>query len=247
MCISLVRYPPHLVQPRHSHPRAAVSIILSGALHEEWKSGAVTARAFSSVRKPPRAAHETRFGPEGAAILSVTTGEEARVAGDPRWTARAPIRRGVLDTLLASLAGGCEADFADAAQSFAAVLEPEEDIIGDNRASWLHDLFDRLAEEPASSSVADLARQCGVDPSYASRAFRKRYGLGPLQHRRRARCYRALNLLLGGATPATAAVETGFADQSHLTRELRARFDVTPGRLSPRQVKNLQDRGVLGE
>lgn len=45
------------------------------------------------------------------------------------------------------------------------------------------------------------------------------------------RVARAKAMLAAGEPPASAAARTGFADQAHLTRRMRAVYGVTPGRV----------------
>lgn len=75
----------------------------------------------------------------------------------------------------------------------------------------------------------DLAEVAGLSRYHFSRVFREEVGQTPWAFVRDARIERAKNLLAEGTPPAEAAHESGFFDQSHLTRVLR-RFDGrTPG------------------
>jgi AraC-like DNA-binding protein len=76
--------------------------------------------------------------------------------------------------------------------------------------------LDRLAEE------AELSKY------HFSRVFRQEVGLPPWSFVRRARVDRARGLLERGASPAAAAVEAGFCDQSHLTRAMKEIVGKTP-------------------
>lgn len=77
----------------------------------------------------------------------------------------------------------------------------------------------------------DLADVAGLSRYHFSRVFREEIGQTPWAFVRDTRIERAKELLREGRTPAEAAHEAGFFDQSHLTRVLR-RFDGrTPGEL----------------
>lgn len=78
--------------------------------------------------------------------------------------------------------------------------------------------LDRLAEE------AELSK------FHFSRVFRRETGDSPWSFVRRARVERAKTLLERGESPAAAAVEAGFYDQSHLTRVMKEVEGTTPGR-----------------
>jgi AraC-like DNA-binding protein len=88
-----------------------------------------------------------------------------------------------------------------------------------------------LAAEPGLP-LPTLARRLAVSPHHLSRIFRAATGHTISRHRRRLRARTALERLAGGEPDlARLAADTGFADQSHLTRVLRAETRHTPGAL----------------
>jgi AraC family transcriptional regulator len=79
--------------------------------------------------------------------------------------------------------------------------------------------------------LADLAREAGVHPAHLSRVFRQRYRESIAERLRRLRTEWAAERLVDSDDPiSTIALAAGFADQSHLTRALRARTGMTPSR-----------------
>ncbi len=88
----------------------------------------------------------------------------------------------------------------------------------------------RLALAPASV-VPEVAGAVGLGERQLRRRFTEAVGYGPKTFARVARFRRALALLRGGAAPAAAAYDAGYADQAHLTRELRALAGGTPAAL----------------
>ncbi len=83
-----------------------------------------------------------------------------------------------------------------------------------------------------NEKVRDLASRVGVSAEHATRTFRRHYGLTPCRMRAERRLRAALRALASGATSlAEAALECGYADQPHFTRELRRLTGHTPGRL----------------
>lgn len=80
-------------------------------------------------------------------------------------------------------------------------------------------------------SLADLEHMLGASRFQMIRAVQARYGLTPHQLQLQIRVERARGLILGGAQIADAAIACGFADQAHLTRELKRRWGAPPGRM----------------
>jgi AraC family transcriptional regulator len=80
--------------------------------------------------------------------------------------------------------------------------------------------------------IGDLATLAGMSRFHFARIFRATVGSTPHQYVLRRRLERARALL---RSPQIAlrdiAAATGFADQSHLTRQLKRRYGVTPGAL----------------
>jgi AraC family transcriptional regulator len=78
-------------------------------------------------------------------------------------------------------------------------------------------------------TVAEVAAQSGIHPSYLAELFRGRYATSVGEWVRNRRLEFARDALRNPAMPISCvAVKAGFADQSHLTRLFRARFGVTP-------------------
>jgi AraC family chemosensory pili system transcriptional regulator ChpD len=75
-----------------------------------------------------------------------------------------------------------------------------------------------------------LALEVGTTKFRLLRHFRAEVGLTPHQFVVSLRIAHARRLLAGGTPVSVAASESGFADQSHLTRYFRHRLGFTPGR-----------------
>ncbi|MBV9230531.1 MAG: AraC family transcriptional regulator [Chloroflexi bacterium] len=78
-------------------------------------------------------------------------------------------------------------------------------------------------------SLETLATLTGFSPFYLTRVFTREVGLPPHVYLRQVRVQRAKQLLSAGGSIAQVALETGFADQSHLTRHFLRVVGVTPG------------------
>jgi AraC-like DNA-binding protein len=84
-------------------------------------------------------------------------------------------------------------------------------------------------------SLVQLARLTGLSPFRLVRTFTKQVGLPPHAYLNQVRVNRAKQLLANGQPAALVAYETGFADQSHLTRHFKRLSGLTPGQYSMRQ------------
>jgi len=90
-------------------------------------------------------------------------------------------------------------------------------------------LIDARVADGAGLTVAELAAAAGLSPYHFTRAFKAATGASPHQLVMRRRAERARLLLLGPRPDlARVAIDAGYSDQSHLTRELRRHFGVTP-------------------
>lgn len=87
-------------------------------------------------------------------------------------------------------------------------------------------LDDRL---PNSVTIAEAAADLSAHRSHLVRVFTETYGIAPHQYVAGRRVDRPRRLLLCGRSPAEAAAESGFHDQSHLARHFRKTLGTTPG------------------
>ena len=78
-------------------------------------------------------------------------------------------------------------------------------------------------------TLEELSRQAGLSKSALVRAFAKAKGVTPYRYLMAVRISEARRLLERGVSPAEAAVETGFSDQSHFTNYFTAFTGLTPG------------------
>ncbi|GGJ17158.1 AraC family transcriptional regulator [Neoroseomonas lacus] len=78
-------------------------------------------------------------------------------------------------------------------------------------------------------TIAEIARECGLTPSYFAQQFAEATGMTPHRWLLKARVDAATRLLVQGALPIAAiAIACGFADQSHFTRTFSRVTGVTP-------------------
>lgn len=84
----------------------------------------------------------------------------------------------------------------------------------------------RLGDPP---SLEELAAAVNLSPFHFARVFRRATGLPPHAWLQQRRLEQARALLRDGCAPLSVALQLGFADQSHLTRQFKQVYGVGPG------------------
>jgi AraC-like DNA-binding protein len=88
--------------------------------------------------------------------------------------------------------------------------------------------FDGDAASP--TRLTELAELAGISRFQLLRAFVREVGATPHAYLVQRRVFLARRLLAAGRPIVEAAMDAGFADQSHLTLAFVRQFGVTPGR-----------------
>ena len=98
----------------------------------------------------------------------------------------------------------------------------------DNRAVELvRDYLTAHAREQTPAST--LERIAGVDRFTIARHFRRAFGTSPDRYRTTRRLSFARTAIESGVPLVRAAADAGFADQSHMTRQFKKTYGLTPG------------------
>lgn len=97
-------------------------------------------------------------------------------------------------------------------------------------------LLDEMAGKTVHSEA--LEGETGLDRFTLSRQFRAVFGTSPYRYLTMRRLDQARRAIRRGASLAEAACEAGFADQSHMTRQFRKAYGLSPG-----LWRTLQSRG----
>jgi AraC-like DNA-binding protein len=236
--------------PRHAHDEFGVGVIVSGA-HRSWSGrGQVDAQAGDAIMVNPGEMHDgTPLGTQanrrwrmlylapalvtgvaaeeglGAIELAHPAVRDARLAAAVgRLFARivaaenAPLAH---DEALVMLVAGLLARHANRPLPRAGIAP----AIGTAR-EWLD------AAPAAPVTLAELANLSGVSRFQLLRGFARELGITPHAYLIQSRTRLARALLARGQPIADAAAESGFADQSHLTRAFVRQFGITPGRFA---------------
>jgi AraC-like DNA-binding protein len=225
MSVRLTQYAPGLIQPRHDHGGASLSVVLAGRFRERAHGGDCDLAAGAVGRKPEEWSHAVTFGPDGALILSVEGGGISEGPVEPSWSKGHDRSR----SLLRLIAGGAPAELVEEAAADLAAGKPEPQPRA-APAVWLRSARDRLLEEPEVVSISGLAQASGVHRCHFARAFEAAFGIAPSAFRRRAMVDRAVRAVFIDGHPLAAAAQTaGFFDQSHLSRAVARQWGIPLG------------------
>lgn len=200
--------------PRHRHDTPYAAIVLSGGYEEAGDGGRYRAEPGDVLIHAAFSAHLDRAPLRRTTVLNLPL---------PMLWTRGSSRMRIDDAdTLARLA---ERDLRDGQASLLEALRPGP--------GGLQDDVDGLAQALSDASAPPLsawAREWDVVRQTAWRRFTAAYGVGPARYRVEARARRAWSrLVVGGEGLSDIAAAEGFADQAHMTRDVRALTGRTPG------------------
>lgn len=202
----------HCSIPRHRHERAYAAVILSGGYEESGSFGRYRVRSGHVLLHRAFDAHVDRFESSGARILNLLLSEPPAfglgVVADPDTIARV-----------------AEKDLPAAVEALRETMRSIEP----QPADWPDLLAYDLLDDPQLRLEAWAGRH-GMAAATLSRGFRTIFATSPAAFRAESRAQSALALITaGGSSLAEIAAAAGFADQSHMTRAVRALTGQPPG------------------
>lgn len=214
--------------PDHEHASAYVCVVLAGGFRETGSRGDAERRAGEIIVHPMGDRHADAFGCEGALCLNLHLGQ-AEVA--PLARRAEPELAIVIHQLAAETAKGLSGDLlsceALTAEIVGRLTRPDT---GDADPDCIGRVLRALDEAPGHDwSLTALAEIAGRHPTHLARAFRRRTGMTVGAYRRRRRLTAlSLDLRLGRVSLAELALDHGYADQAHMTRDFRSFAGVSP-------------------
>jgi AraC-like DNA-binding protein len=231
--------------PRHAHDQWGIGVIIRGG-QRSWSSiGLVDAGPGDVIMVNPGEIHDG-IPIDGRVrewqMVYIDPAVATNIYDEEGISALEVVRPVAQDSLLARHFGCL----------FSALVEPndhmalEENLVGlvmyairkhgtqalrPARRAKVLKVVQRLDDAPeAPNSLAELAALSGMSRFQLLRSFTAAVGITPHAYLVQRRVRVAKQLLADGRSPAAAALQAGFADQSHLTRAFARQFGITPRR-----------------
>jgi AraC family transcriptional regulator len=243
--LSVVRHAQVCRVPLHSHEHLFLSLLLRGA-YREWVGGReVVFRPMTVVFHPEHLQHRDEISVPDTALFAVEVtpallGARARrhrglqsvqeLGGEP--TAWAMLR--LLDSLRREQRDPleCEEPISEILDGLMGASLEASSGAAAGRPRWLGRVEEALrARYREQVSLHELASLAGVHPVHVSRVFRRHHAGGSIRgFVHRLRVLHACRLIEDGESLASAAGESGFCDQSHMTRVFLGVTGMTPSR-----------------
>jgi AraC-like DNA-binding protein len=194
--------------PRHRHLRAYATVVLAGTLEESGYIGRVLASAGDVLIHPVLDCHANRQVGAGVKLIRLGWSDDG---GGGLY------RLNDVD----ALARIAEKDVTEATLLLEHSLQKRWPPPQGRKNDWPDVLAERLAQNPATE-IGAWAEANGLSRETVSRGFALAYGIAPAVFRAETRARAAwLRVTRGPDRLCTIAAETGFADQSHMTRWVR--------------------------
>jgi AraC-like DNA-binding protein len=201
------------VLPRHRHDAPYAAVVLEGGYEEAGDGGRFRAQAGDVLIHGAFSAHLDRAD-RRTTVLNLPA-PWLWMGGSTRMSVDDPD----------AVARQAERDLPAAGPLLFSLLRPA--------AAGLDEETDALAgllTGPDGPPLSVLSDERGVARGTLWRRFRSVYGVSPTRYRIEARARRAWRRLAGGADVLSEiALTEGFADQAHMTRDVRALTGRTPG------------------
>jgi AraC-like DNA-binding protein len=237
------------VFPRHTHEQFGIGVISRGAQRSLSGRGMVEAGPGDTITVNPGEVHDgAPIGNAGRSwrmlyfdptVIAEASSDisEGKIAA---FEFSLPVIRnaGVARRFKKLFATLTTDNVADAAGRDEALLMLLADVIGEQgdadsgeAVPWAISLARSLIDDDptASISLCDLARESGLSRFQVLRGFARATGLTPHAYLVQRRIDNARRLIARGTSLAEAAIASGFADQSHMTRVFVRKYGFSPG------------------
>jgi AraC family transcriptional regulator len=235
MVVAEFRLPSRFKIPTHDHVPPHIAVVLDGALRE----GEDVIHAGGLRYSPANDVHHVETLDDGAHVIVLEAFGFPQLQLNRRVFV-APERARVLvehlrDQLFASPFSS-PASVEESALALFTMMRKSARRNETDTPEWLERVRARIAgTDGAHDSLDDLATLAGCHRTFVARSFRAWFGVSIGEYRRRCRLQATWELLGDARLPLGAvATQSGFADQSHMTRVFRRDVGESPAAVRAR-------------
>lgn len=202
--------------PRHRHLRAYATVVLAGTFEESGYNGRIDATAGDVLIHSVLDCHANQMVSAGVKLIRLDWADQGGLGGLYH-----------LDDV-EELAKTAEKDVIEATHLLKLALREKRPPSQGKRNDWPDLLLADLARD-ASTEIGVWAEVNGLARETVSRGFGAAYGIPPAVLRAELRARSAwLRITRGSERLCRIAMETGFADQAHMTRWIHRMTGATP-------------------
>ena len=221
----------------HAHEGPYLCLVSSGNFDEWGPHQTLTVSAGHVIAHPGSDSHADQFGASDVECINFAPRPDGRLAAlfaqsivRPDFWADAHILQRVRSELRAD----------DRWTSVALEILAVEMLKGHARSraasrpsAWCSDLREFIQSEiPRVPTLAELATRAGVHPAHLSKVFRATFGASPVEFGRQYRAaWTRQKIESSPMSLSQLAAEAGYADHSHMCRDLRRRYGMAPHQL----------------
>lgn len=235
-------FPPGSILAPHTHDRASLAVMLRGSFRTDIVRRSLSCDVGFAWTEPLGETHANFVGPEGAHVVVIQPDGRAeelsrpltRLLGDVSLLRHAGVighaRRITAEMRTPDgLSALCVEALGMMLMADAARVR-SRDGNGNRVPGWLKVARDILHDRWREGvTVSQIAHSLSVTPIHFTRMFRRYYGHSVGAYVRRLRLEWAVRELESSKRPVSAvAIEAGFSDQSHFTRECKRHYGFTP-------------------
>ncbi len=210
--------PPNGSRQPHRHAEPYAALVLSGGYIEAGPDGLWNCRPGDVVFNPPFHLHTNRFAQRGGKVLKLISSYQSDLQECHTFTVRRAKNPGNIERL----------SRVDPRSALLEAIENSTYRDADPVVDWRDALARQL---PHSRTIGDALRVLDLNYSSAhvSRAFSDRFGIGPRTFGTEQKVRSALRAF-SRREPGLAiiAAGTGFVDQAHMSKALKAATGYTP-------------------
>ncbi len=228
------------VQPPHVHDETRIVVVVDGSFDERYEKHSRRCEPGLAIFRPAGELHSERYDSGGGTYVSVALSAEAcdqptlqdvlaRLGPDVRSPAIRALGSRLADEILHADRWSALSVQGLSLEIVAAMSRRTAEQHG-RQPRFIASVCEMLRNDRSTRwTLEGIAAVTDVAPATVSRAFRRHVGMSIGDYLRSLRVEEARRLIVSTErTLADIAAETGFSDQSHLTRSFRRVLGIAP-------------------